>query len=171
MSKQTQTTAANVRRFNTNLSALDLAVIQQLDGEARNLGDICEISTDAAEELANVCRCSAGAAGGFRGFFYYTETTAFFFENRAEIIAKLREDVAAGIFGECGGVVSAVMSFNCLKTNDAQERAELEEEIAFALFGNPEEYKATFSGVVANALAWAALEDLAFRLDGQELAD
>lgn len=171
MSKQTKTTAANVRRFNTNLTALDLAVIEQLDGEARNVGDICEISTDAAEELANVCRCSSGAAGGFRGFIYYTETTAFALANRAEIITKLREDVADGLFGECGGVVSAVMLFNCLKTNDAQERAELEEEVALALFGNPEEYKSKYYGEVANALAWGALEDLAFRLDGQEMAD
>ena len=171
MSKQTQTTAANVRRFNTNLSALDLAVIKQLGGEARNVGDSCEISTDAAEELANVCRCSAGAAGGFNGFIYYSETVAFMFANRAEILAQLREQIADGLFGECGGVVSAVMSFNCLKTDDAQERAELEEEAAACLFGKPEEYTAKYSGTVANALAWAALEDLAFRLDGQEIAD
>lgn len=170
MNKQTKTTAANVRRFNTNLSALDLAVIKQLDGEARNIGDSCEISTDAAEELANVCRCSVGAAGGFNGFIYYSETVAFTLANRAEILAQLRQQIADGLFGECGGVVSAVMSY-CLKTDDAQERAELEEETALALFGNPEEYQAKYTGMVANALAWAALEDLAFRLDGQEIAD
>ena len=171
MNKQIQTTAASMRRFNANLSTLDFAVIDQLGGEARNVGGSCEISTDAAGELANVCRCSAGAAGGFNGFIYYSETVAFTLANRAEILAQLRQQIADGLFGECGGVVSAVMSFNCLKTDDAQERAELEEEAALFLFGDPEEYAAKYSGIVANALAWAALEDLAFRLDGQEIAE
>ena len=171
MDKQIKTTAANVRRFNTNLSTLDLAVIKQLGGEARNIGNICEISTDAAEELANVCRCSAGAAGGFNGFIYYSETVAFTLANRDEITARLREQIADGLFSECDGVISAVMSFNCLKTDDVQEHAELEEETALALFGNPEEYQAKYTGIVANALAWAALEETAFRLDGQEIAD
>jgi hypothetical protein len=172
MSKQTKTTAANMRRFDINLSALDLAVIKQLDGEARNVGHICEISADAAEELANVCRCSAGAAGGFRGFIYYSETREFTAKNRAAIVARLREQIDEGLFTDKNekprGVVGAVVMFSCFKDEDP---AEIEEEAARVLFGPLEDVRGGDLDRVANALAWAALEDLAFRLDGQEMAD
>jgi hypothetical protein len=177
MSKQTTTTAANVRHFdNETLTALDLAVIAQMGGEARNTESGCEIDADTCQELENVTRCSAGAAGGFRGFIYYSETVDFALENRAAIIEKLREDIENGFFcdchgNECGGIVSAVMTFNCLKTQDRKERAELEEEAAICLFGDPEEYRRRDFAQVANALAWAALEDLAFRFCDWEEED
>jgi hypothetical protein len=178
MSKQTTTTAANVRRFdNETLTALDLAVIEQMGGEARNTESGCEIDADTCQELANVTRCSSGAAGGFRGFIYYSETVDFTMKNRAAIIEKLREDIENGLFcdchgNECGGIVSAVMTFNCLKTQDRKERAELEEEAAVCLFGDPEEYRRRDFVQVANALAWAALEDLALRFcDWEESAE
>ena len=66
------TTKPTMRRYWLNLSALDMAVIKQLtggDGVARNLSDgQCEIDDDTAKQLANVCRCSCGAAGGCSGF-------------------------------------------------------------------------------------------------------
>jgi hypothetical protein len=178
MSKQTTTTAANVRHFdNETLSALDLAVIAQMGGEARNIESGCEIDADTCEELENVTRCSAGVAGGFNGFIYYSETVDFTMKNRAAIIEKLREAIEEGFFcdshgNECGGIVSAVMTFNCLKTQDRKERAELEEEAAICLFGDPEEYRRRDFAQVANALAWAALEDLAFPFsDWEESAE
>lgn len=164
MSKQTTTTAADFRHYeNETLSALDLAVIAQMGGEARNTESGCEIDADTCQKLENVTRCSSGAAGGFNGFIYYSETVDFTMKNRAAIIEKLREAIEDGLFEGCNGIISAVLMFNCLKTEDKQERAELEEEAAICLFGDPEEYRRRDFAQVANALAWAALEDLAFR--------
>ena len=173
MSKQTTTTAANVRHYeNETLTALDLAIIAQMGGEARNTESGCEIDADTCADLENVTQCSSGAAGGFRGFIYYSETVDFTMKNRAAIIEKLREDVESGLFDGCNGIISAVLMFNCLKTEDKQERAELEEEAAICLFGDPEEYRRRDFAQVANALAWAALEDLAFRFcDWEESAE
>lgn len=169
MNTTTTTTAANVRHYeNETLTDLNLAVIAQMGGEAWNTESGCEIDADTCATLENVTRCSHGAAGGFYGFIYYSETVDFTMKNRAAIIEKLREDIENGIFcdchgNECGGIVSAVMTFNCLKTEDRKEHAELEEEVAKCLYGDIGAYKAEYTGVVANALAWAALEDLAFR--------
>lgn len=160
--------AETVAKFDAQLSELDAAVIAQLGGTSRNVGDSCEMSEDAADQLANVCRCSCGAAGGFPGFIYYTETREFFKAHRDEIAARLREQIAEGVFGDARGVVSAVMSFACLRDCDA---AEIEEEAARAFFGPLEGFDDGALDNVANACAWAALEDLAVRLDGQRIED
>lgn len=149
-------------KFRATLDELDAAVIAQLGGTSRNVGDSCELSGEAADQLANVCRCSCGAAGGFSGFIYYTETREFFKAHRDEIAARLRELIAEGLFEGARGVVSAVMSFACLKNFDA---AEIEEEAARAFFGPLEGFDDGALDNVANACAWAALEDLAFRLE------
>ena len=166
------TKKTNTRRYWRNLSALDMAVIKQLtggDGVARNLSDSqCEIDEDTAEQLANVCRCSCGAAGGFSGFTYYSDTREFFAAHRDEIAARIREQIDEGLFGGARGVVSAVMSFNCLKGCDA---AEIEDEAARAFFGPMDGFDEGALDNVANACAWDALEDLAFGLDGQEIED
>ena len=166
---------ARVRRFYGTLDKLDQAVIKQLGGECRNreggrFGECCEIDEDTAQTLADVSGCSCGAAGGFSGFIYYTETREFTAANRAEIVARLREQIDEGLFtdenGKPRGVVGAVMSFNCLKDEDPSE---IEEEAARVLFGSVDDIRGGELDRVANALAWAALEDLAFRLDGQEI--
>lgn len=155
-------------KFDAQLDELDAAVIAQLGGTSRNVGDSCELSGEAADQLANVCRCSCGAAGGFSGFIYYTETREFFKAHRDEIAARLREQIAEGLFEGARGVVSAVMSFACLRDCDA---AEIEEEAARAFFGPLEGFDEGALDNVAKACAWAALEDLAFRLDGQRIED
>lgn len=157
-----------IARYTVTLDALDLAVIAQLGGTARNVEDGCEIGADAADQLANVCRSSCGAAGGFPGFIYYTETREFFKLHRYEIAARLREQIAEGLFDGARGVVSAVMMFSCLKGFDS---AEIEEDAARAFFGTLEGFDDGALDNVANACAWAALEDLAFRLDGQRIED
>lgn len=164
-------TGARVRRFDGTLDELDQAVIGQLGGECRNYEDgTCEIDEDTAQTLADVCRCPCGAAGGFSGFIYYTETREFTASNRAAIVARLREQIDEGFFtdenGKPRGVVGAVMSFNCLKDKDP---AETEEEAARVLFGSVEDIRGGELDTVANALAWAALEDLAYKLDGREI--
>ena len=167
MSKDnTNTAAETVAKYDYQLDELDAAVIAQLGGTSRNVGDSCELSEDAADQLANVCRC--GAAGGFPGFTYYTETRDFFKSHRDEIASRLREQIAEGFFEGARGVVSAVMSFSCFKDCDA---AEIEEEAARAFFGPLEGFDDGALDNVANACAWAALEDLAFRLDGQRIED
>ena len=166
----------NTRRYWRNLSALDMAVIQQLtggDGMARNLSDSqCEIDDETAETLANVCRCSCGAAGGFSGFTYYSDTREFFADHRNEIAARIREQIAEGLFSDENGrpvsVIGAVMRYNSLKDEDPDE---VEEMAARAFFGPLEDVKGGDLDTVANACAWGALEDLAFSLDGREIED
>ena len=170
------TKKTNTRRYWRNLSALDMAVIKQLtggDGVARNLSDSqCEIDEDTAEQLANVCRCSCGAAGGFSGFTYYSDTREFFAAHRDEIAARIREQIAEGLFSDENGrpmsVIGAVMRYNSLKDEDS---AEVEEMAARAFFGPLEDVTGGDLDTVANACAWGALEDLAFSLDGQEVED
>lgn len=160
----------NTRKYNISLSALDRAVVAQLGGTCSELdGGRCSIDEDTAQKLADVCRCSCGAAGGFCGFIYYSETREFTAANRAEIVAQLREDIAAGLFEGSRGVVSAVLSFSCFK--DERDDETLEEEAARVLFGPVADIRSGELDRVANALAWAALEELAFKLDGQESDD
>ena len=169
-------TAPTMRKYWHTLSDLDLAVIAQLtdgNGVARNLaGGVCEIDEDTARQLADVCRCSHGAAGGFHGFIYYTGTREFFAANRAGIIAAIRDQIDQGLWSDESGapvsVIGAVMRFNALKGEDP---AEIEEVAARALFGPLEDVRAGDLDIVANVCAWGALEDLAFGLDGQEIAD
>lgn len=165
------TNTTTMRRFWRNLSDLDMAVIKQLtggDGVARNLGGgQCEIDEDTAEQLANVCRCSCGAAGGFSGFI--SETREFFAAHRDEIAAQIREQIAEGLWSDEQGrnlsVIGAVMSYNSLKDEDP---AEVEEMAARAFFGPLEDVTGGDLDTVTNVCAWGALEDLAFGLDGQE---
>lgn len=160
--------ATNTRKYWVTLSPLDMAVIKQLNADAfaRNVdGGKCEIDEETAQELADVCRCSDGAAGGFGGFIYYRETADFVAANRAEIVARLREHIEEGLLDGSRGVISAVMSFACFKGEDS---GELEEEAARCLFGPVADIRSGELDRVANALAWFALEDLAFKLDGQE---
>lgn len=106
---------ARVRSYDYTLSELDLAVVRQLGGEGRNTADGCEISEDAAAELENVRACSCGAAGGFSGFIYYSETREFTAANREAIVARLREQIDEGLFtdsdGKPRGVVGKRRSF------------------------------------------------------------
>ena len=170
------TKKTNTRRYWRNLSALDMAVIKQLtggDGVARNLSDSqCEIDEDTAEQLANVCRCSCGAAGGFSGFTYYSDTREFFAAHRDEIAARILEQIDEGLFSDENGrpasVIGAVVRYESLKDEDP---AEVEEMAARAFFGPLEDVKGGDLDTVANACAWGALEDLAFSLDGREIED
>lgn len=163
---------AQMRSYDYTLTALDLAVIRQLGGEGRNTAEGCEISEDAAEELVNVRGCSCGAAGGFTGFTWYSDTREFTAANRKAIVAGLREQVDEGVFtdenGKPRGVIGAVMMFACLKDEDP---AVIEEEAARVLFGPLKDIRSGDLDIVANALAWGALEDLAFALDGREVAN
>lgn len=158
-----------MKAYQITLDELDRTTVAQLGGTCENTANGCRIDADTAQKLADVCRCSCGAAGGFSGFIYYSETREFTAKNRAAIVARLHEQIDEGLFtdknGKPRGVVGAVVMFSCFKDEDP---AEIEEEAARVLFGPLEDVRGGDLDRVANALAWGALEDLAFRLDGQE---
>lgn len=104
--------------------------------------------SDFWSELENVGRSYCGAAAGFGGFVYYSETVAFWRAHRPKIYAYMKE-LADGL-GE--NVLSMVCSFNGLKDYET-------EEVARALYGNyNDEYDQIY-----NVFAWFALEEVASR--------
>ena len=103
---------------------------------------------NAQDELRGVSSCSCGAAGGFGGFIYYSETVAFARKHRSEIVKSIEE--LADDLGE--GVLEMVQNFNCIKGDYTTT------EIGKALYGRyDEEYD-----YIYNALAWYALEEVAY---------
>lgn len=118
----------------TRQPALTRAVIRQIGGR---------------ESLADVARY--GADAGYCGFTYYADTVAFAVRNRADIMERLKDD--ANDFG-CGGVISMLAGFNCLKGMS-------QEEVADGLY-NPRSENRT---AVYNALAWYAAEEIARELN------
>ena len=114
-----------MKAYQITLDELDRATVAQLGGTCENIANGCRIDDDTAQTLADVCRCSCGAAGGFSGFIYYTETREFTEKNRAAIVARLREQIDEGLFpdekGKPRGVVGAVMTFSCFKDENPAE--------------------------------------------------
>ena len=88
-----------------------------------------------------------GADGGFNGFIYYTETTAFFKQNRRSILAHL--DAICFDLGE--DRISVLKSWRCLNhlTSD---------QIARGLYEGAKSEEVT---QVQNALSFFALEEVA----------
>lgn len=93
-----------------------------------------------------------GAAGGFAGFIYYTDTCRFYAVNRDAILEAVR-DMCDGLGEE---PIQFVRSFNCL---DATES-----EVGLTLYGSKKQHDTQ----VANALAWFALEEVARAFDDLE---
>ena len=102
---------------------------------------------DALKEMAQDV-CIHGAAGGFHGFVYYHETALFFLKNKALIVEMAQE--MADSLGE--PLIGMIKSFSCL---DATE-----EEIGKTIYGT----KKNCDQMVANALAWFCLEEVARHL-------
>ena len=105
---------------------------------------------DFKDYLQNVSGCPCGAAGGFSGFVWYSETSSFWRKNR-KLITELMQEQADSL-GE--NPLSMVLGFNCFKGGSFSQ-----EEIGRALFGNyNEDYMQIY-----NAFAWFALEEVAYR--------
>ena len=139
-----QTTARQVwRQFLNNeaaeLSAVAVPVVRQLGG----------VDLDTLATLRDVSCCHCGAAGGFPGFIYYTETAVFWRKNRAKITALMNYEAAD--FGD-GSAFEMVRRFKSLEGFTA-------EEVGRALFGN---YSAELTQIY-NTFAWYALEEVAYR--------
>jgi hypothetical protein len=116
------------------MSNLRKAVINQMGG--------LEIFKQSFKDIARY-----GADGGFSGFIYYSETTAFFKRNRRSILAHL--DAICFDLGE--DRISVLKSWRCLNhlTSD---------EIARGLYEGGKSDDVT---QVQNALSFFALEEVA----------
>jgi len=113
---------------------LKTAVINQMDG--------IEDFAEAAQDIV-----SYGAAGGFTGFIYYSDTIAFYTKNRKSILELARQQA-----DECGysTVADMVAAFNCTDLKPHQ--------VEYVLTFGDESDDFTH---VANGLAWYALEEVA----------
>lgn len=105
---------------------------------------------DFQDYLKNVSNSPCGAAGGFSGFIYYSETSNFWRRNR-EIITERLKDLAFEL-GE--NVLQMVMSFGGIKDGDFSE-----DEVGRALYGR---YNSDLD-FIYNVFAWFALEEVANR--------
>lgn len=105
---------------------------------------------DFFDVMDNVAKCSCGAAGGFSGFVYYTETTEFWRQNKTIIKENMKE--LADSCGD-GSVIEMVMNFNGVKGYFT------EDEVGRALYGN---YDPELTQLY-NVFAWYALEEVANR--------
>lgn len=146
MTKYDKTEAARLNQFKKYCSnehrALIKPVMNQCGGTPIEL--FCT--------LRNVAASPCGAAGGFSGWIYYTETVKFYRKNRAKILALVNYFVDA-----CGepNALAVVMGFNSIKGNYS------EDEVARALYGR---YNEDLTQIY-NTLAWFALEELAYQFE------
>lgn len=104
---------------------------------------IRRVGRDSLTDVAN-----HGAAGGYPGFCYYTDTCAFYAKHQKDIVQAVEE--MADDLGD--SPVSMVRGFNCLGAADYTES-----EVARTLYGTKSQHQQQ----VANALAWFALEEVA----------
>lgn len=121
---------------NYNYPKLARAVISQMN---------CTMA-EASEELSESSFRSADQ--GVTGFIYYNQTMGFYKKNRKAIIEALEDDADA--FGE--DLIPMIKGFNCLKGDVTSK------EVSNTLYGTPKQ----MDTYVANALAWYALEKVAF---------
>lgn len=121
------------------MEKLKKAVLKQLEGK------------ESCQDVVN-----HGAAAGFRGFTYYTETCKFYKNNKKAII-ELAKDVAVDS-GE--DLLVMISHFGCLKNENLSPY-----EISLALESRGDEDITT---LVQNAMAWFALEEICNSITEEE---
>lgn len=135
-------TCANWRKFlaeqPAELAAVAKSVIKQLG----------RTTPEALEELNAVNSSCCGAAGGYSGFIWYSDTVAFWRKNRKKITNLMRY--------ECEGIgykniLEMAQGFNSLKGDPG-------DEIARALYGRFDNDLRQ----IYNTFAWYALEEVAY---------
>lgn len=129
-----------VKISETRFPKLTRAALKQIGGDREVLADVARF----------------GAAGGFRGFIYCKDTSAFYRKNREEIKKLLGE--TSENYGE--GLFSMVCNFVCLRDWKIKE-----EQVAAVLFGKFGEIGEEDEIQIENALAWFALEEIARELN------
>lgn len=107
------------------------------------------VGADSLEYLA-----ISGAASGFTGIIYHSDTVAFFKRNRKDIV-RLVESMAEDM-GEVP--CDMVAGFNCLGGQNKERKHEYYPSIARCLYGGRITDADT---AVANALCWFACEEVA----------
>lgn len=158
-----------MKTYEIRISDLDRAILGRM-GEYEENGDRLSLSEDVAADLEGVAGhgCVSGCASAFT---YYRDTCDFFKANRAALRDQLREQAADGLFGEVvETAVGAVCAFRCFRDND---KATIEAAAARLLYGDIKEAlnECDMATLVANAVVWGAVEDLASRLDGCEVEE
>ena len=123
----------------TSQSHIDASIVRAVIRQMGGWNEFREYARDVADH---------GAAGGYGGFIYYTDTVAFYARNRAAI-NNLAGDMAADISE--GGTIRLVQSFGRLNVNYTAD------EVGATLYGT----KSCMNTQIANALAWFALEEVA----------
>lgn len=127
----------------TRQPSLTNAVLNQLGLDISNPDDVSTL-----QDIA-----SHSADAGWSGFMYYSDTCAFFQANKADIIARLKED------GSEFGIdpLAMVAGFGCLKDEKLSSF-----DVSEAIY-SPDGDENTRT-LVQNALAWYALEEIAREL-------
>lgn len=132
-----------------NLRLKDFVVFTNTDGKLINAvkRQTGRDWNDFQDFLRNVAYSPCGAAGGFGGFIYYSETCAFWRRNRKIITERLN-----GLAFELGeNMLQMIMSFGGIKGVFS------EDEVGRALYGN---YNSDLEQIY-NVFAWFALEEVA----------
>lgn len=109
------------------------------------------VSLEGWENFTNMARDlqRGGIDGGFHGFIYTADTTAFAKRNRAAIQEMAKDQ--ADDFGT--GIIEMVQGFGCFRNDKPSEH-----EVATALYGGK---PVDGTDNVLNALAWYAGEEIA----------
>ena len=109
---------------------------------------IRQTGNDNLEDIMN-----HGADAGYAGLTYYSDTCQFYKRNKSDIIEvarNLADDLGENLFDMIAG-------FNCLKTDNADDRRKLMDEIGRTVYGRINQDDTQ----VANALTWFAAEEVA----------
>lgn len=105
---------------------------------------------DFKRECEDICRSPYGAAAGFTGFIYYSETEEFFDKNK-DLILDLAEEMAD--MCDYAGTTDMIKNFGCLRDDKLTD-----DEIAKVIWANRETDNST---QIKNAMSWFALEEVA----------
>lgn len=128
------------------LTDLQQAVIEQMGYD--------ELSPECAATLKDVMKSPDGAAAGFNGFIYYSETCKFFEDNKDLIMQQLIEDRWSIGYNS---LTEMLKSFNCFKDVDTYN---IEQFLI-----NSDDESNEDETTLKNGLAWYCLEDTAYRLE------
>jgi len=128
------------------LTDLQQAVIEQMGYD--------ELTPECAATLKDVMRSPYGAAAGFSGFIYYSETCKFFEDNKDLIMQQLIEDRWSIGYNS---LTEMLKSFNCFKDVDTYN---IEQFLI-----NSDDESNEDETTLKNGLAWYALEETAYRLE------
>lgn len=95
-----------------------------------------------------------GIDGGFNGFIYYADTCKFFARHKNDIL-DMAKDMAEGL-GE--DLLSMIAHFRCLSNQGKPDYSQ--DEIARALYGRSGRVESNGDGIIRNAMAWFAAEEV-----------